>query len=387
MKKTSNFNNLSNQYKRITFLITRLDYGGREVQLVQLASQLKSQGWQVQIVSMIPPQAFTEKLMALAIPVFSLGMQRGMPNLAAIFKLAKIVSNFQPYFLHSHLVHANLLARTTRIFTQVPILISTAGNINEGKRWREIAYRLTDPWCNLTTNVSKLAVENYVKVGAVPKDKIVYIPNSVDTDKFTNNLATRIKIRQELSLGENFVWLAVGRLEEQKDYPNMLEAFSQTSQMFPESLLLICGAGSLENELKSLVDKLSLQDKVKFMGVRSNIPEIMNGVDGYVMSSAWEGMPGVLLEASATQLPIVATDVSGNREVVVHNTTGFLVPAKNPESLFQSMKKLMEMPFYERQKLGKRGREYIIANYSREQGLKRWTKLYFQLFQSQESQF
>ncbi len=380
-------NKLPDNYKRIIFLITRLDYGGREVQLVQLASQLKSQSWQVQIVSMIPPQAFTDKLAALAIPVFSLGMQRGIPNLGAIFKLAKIVGDFKPYFLHSHLVHANLLARITRIFTKVPILISTAGNINEGKRWREIAYRLTDSWCDLTTNVSKLAVENYVKVGAVPKDKIVYIPNSVGTDKFASNLANRIKIRQELSLGEKFVWLAVGRLEEQKDYPTMLEAFSKLNQLFPDSLLLICGVGSLENKLKTLVDKLSLQDKVKFMGVRSNIPEIMNAVDGYVMSSAWEGMPGVLLEASATQLPIVATDVSGNREVVVHNKTGFLVPAKNPESLFKSMKKLMKLPLSERQELGRLGREYIIDNYSCEQGFKRWNRLYLELFQSQQSQF
>ena len=384
MKITSKSDNLPDQYKRITFLITRLDYGGREVQLVQLASQLKIQGWQVQIVSMISPQAFTDKLATLAIPVFSLGMERGTPDFTAISKLAKILKDFQPYFLHSHLVHANLLARITRIFAKVPILISTAGNINEGKRWREIAYRLTDPWCDLTTNVSKLAVENYIKVGAVPKGKIVYLPNSVDTEKFTPNLQARKKIRQELSLGESFVWLAVGRLEEQKDYPTMLQAFSQVRPLFPDSLLLICGEGSLENKLKNLVDKLSLQNQVKFLGVRSNIPEIMNGVDGYVMSSAWEGMPGVLLEASATGLPIVATDVSGNREVVINNKTGFLVPSNNSESLFQSMKTLMDLPLSERQELGQLGREYIVSNYGCNQGLKRWTTLYSQLFNSQQ---
>ena len=372
--------NLPQQYQRITFLITGLDYGGREVQLVQLASQLKKRGWHVQIVSMIPPRSFTEQLAALAIPIFSLGMDRGVPNITAIGKLAKILKDFQPYFFHSHLVHANLLARITRIFVKVPILIATVGNINEGKRWREIAYQLTDPWCDITTNVSKLAVDHYIKVGAVPKEKSVYIPNSVDTDRFAPSQEMRITMRQKFSLGEKFIWLAVGRLEEQKDYPTMFKAFAQISQLFPETLLLICGQGSLRNSLENLVKQLSLQDKVQFLGVHSNISEIMNVADGYVMSSAWEGMPGVLLEAGATGLPIVATDVSGNQEVVVDGKTGFLVPPQNFAALAKAMEMMMKLPARERQQIGELGREYIIANYGCEQGLKRWTKLYVQLF-------
>lgn len=381
--KSNQIENLPKQYKRITFLITGLGYGGREVQLVQLASQLKIRDWNVQIVSMIPPQAFTEKLAALAIPVFSLGMHRGVPNITAILKLAKILKDFQPYFFHSHLVHANLLARVTRIFIKVPILISTVGNINEGKRWREIAYKFTDPWCDITTNVSKLAVEHYIKVGAVPERKIIYIANSVDTDRFAPNLEMRSKMRQKLSLGEKFIWLAVGRLEQQKDYPTMFQAFAQIAQLFPETLLLICGQGSLKNRLENLVKQLSLQDQVKFLGVHSNISEIMNVADGYVMSSAWEGMPGVLLEAGATGLPIVATDVSGNQEVVLDGKTGFLVPPQNFAALAKAMEMMMKLPSIERQQIGKLGREYIIANYGCEQGLKRWTKLYFQLFNDQ----
>lgn len=384
--KQNQFDDLPQQYQHIVFLITGLDYGGREVQLVQLASQLKNRDWTVEIVSMLSPQAFTNQLAALEIPVYSLDMQRGIPSITAILKLAKILKDVQPSFFHSHLVHANLLARITRLIVKVPILISTAGNIKEGKRWREIAYRLTDPWCDITTNVSKLAVEYYIKAGAVPKDKIVYIPNCVDTDSFAPNPITRRRIRQELSLGEKFTWLAVGRLEEQKDYPTMLKAFACISQQFTDSLLLIYGQGSLKDQLVNLVEILSLQDRVKFMGVCSNIPEIMNGVDGYIMSSAWEGMPGVLLEASATELPIVATNVSGNREVVVDNKTGFLIPPHNFEALAKAMQKLMELPLKERYKMGQLSRDYMIKNYSLEQGVNRWIKFYFQLFSSKKWQ-
>ncbi len=378
--KLTKFNNLPQQYQHIVFLITGLDYGGREVQLVQLASQLKNRGWTVEIISMLPPQAFTNQLAALEIPIYSLDMQRGIPSITAILKLAKMIRDIQPYFFHSHLVHANLLARVTRLIVKVPILISTAGNIKEGKRWREIAYRLTDPWCDITTNVSKLAVEYYIKVSAVPKDKIVYIPNCVNTGDFAPNPTTRRHIRQELSLGEKFTWLAVGRLEEQKDYQTMLKAFAHISQQFTDSLLLIYGKGSLKDKLVNLVEVLSLQDRVKFMGVCNNIPEIMNGVDGYIMSSAWEGMPGVLLEASATELPIVATNVSGNREVVVDKKTGFLVPPRNFEALAKAMQNLMELPLQDRHKMGQLSRDYIIKNYSLEQGVDRWIKFYSQLF-------
>ncbi|HAG84023.1 MAG TPA: glycosyl transferase family 1 [Cyanobacteria bacterium UBA12227] len=364
---------------RITFLITSLEYGGRQTQLIRIGTKLKRLGWTIEVVSMCSPQAFTEELKDRGIPVFSLNMQRGVPDFRAIWKLAKILNQSQPHILHSHLVHANLLARITRLLVRVPVLISTAGNINEGGRWREIAYRLTDPLCDLTTNVSKAATEWYVQVGAVPAHKITFIPNSIEPEHFFSNPQWREFIRDELELKGKFVWLAIGRLEEQKDYPTMLRAFAQISRQLPQTLLLVVGKGSLQNNLEALTKELGLHEKVRFLGIRNDIAKIMNAADAYVMSSAWEGMPGVLLEASAVGLPIVATDVGGNREVVLDGKSGFLVPSQNSQALAEAMQQLITLSDSERQQIGKVGRNYVIANYSLTEGVKRWENLYREL--------
>ncbi len=125
---------------QILFLITGLAYGGAETQLVNLATKLKCRGWDVRVVSMLPPQAFVEELKNADIPLVTLNMRRGVADPRAVFRLLKILREWKPDIVHSHMVHANLLARVVRIFCKMPVLISTAHSIDEGGRWREIAY-------------------------------------------------------------------------------------------------------------------------------------------------------------------------------------------------------------------------------------------------------
>lgn len=368
--------------KRIVFLITSLDYGGAQTEIVRLAISLKNLDWDVRLISMLRVEAFTEELDRANIPVTSLGMSKGIPDTKAIGKLANLLSQWKPDILHSHLFHANIISRITRLIVPIPILISTAHNINEGRRWREIAYRLTDRLADLTTNVSRAAVERYIRVGAVPASKIIFIPNSIDTEIFSPDLEVRNKIRQQLNLEDKFVWLAVGRLEEQKDYPNLLQAFARIVREFPETILLICGKGNLQSELEVLTEQLKIQQRVRFLGIRSDIRDIMNGVDAYVMSSAWEGMPIVLLEASAVGLPIVATDVGGNREIILDDRSGFLVPPKDDRTLGVKMQQLMKLSTSERWQMGQVARKYVEANYSIERTLSKWQQVYHRMLES-----
>jgi len=363
----------------VLFLITGLSYGGAETQLVNLATKLKERGWDVRVVSMLPPQAFVEELKNADIPLATLNMRRGVADPRAVFRLLKILREWKPDIVHSHMVHANLLARVVRIFCKIPVLISTAHNIDEGGRWREIVYRLTDPLVDLTTNVSRAAVERYICVGVVPKNKIRFMPNGIDTAKFNLNKAAGKRLRNELGVDNYFVWLAVGRFEEAKDYPNMLRAFKMIVSKKSNVVLLLVGQGSLMEEVKKLASELKLGDKVRFLGVRRDVPDLMNAADAYVMSSAWEGMPMVLLEAGACGLPIVATDVGGNSEVVLNNKTGFIVPPRNPEALAQAMEKMMALPQEKRLEMGKAGRTYIEANYSLEHVVDQWVALYKEL--------
>jgi glycosyltransferase involved in cell wall biosynthesis len=106
----------------------------------------------------------------------------------------------------------------------------------------------------------------------------------------------------------------------------------------------------------------------------------MKAADGYVMSSAWEGMPIVLLEAAAAGLPVVATLVGGNHEVVRNTETGFLVPPGDFDALGLAMQRLMEAPETQRRSMGERGREHVVRHYGLGQVVDRWEKLYRQVW-------
>jgi len=365
--------------KKIVFVSTNLAFGGAEAQLVRLAIRLKARGWEVRVASMLPPTAYAEELQEVGIPVESLGMRRGVPDPRGLVRVVDVIRRERPQVVHSHMVHANLLARLAHLLVRVPVLVCTAHNINEGGRCREWAYRLTDFLCDVTTQVSRAGLERYVRVGAVPRHKIRFIPNGVDTDRVRPNPEVRARLRHELGLGTAFVWLAVGRFEEAKDYPNMLRAFVRVMRECENTVLLIVGQGSLREETERLAGELSVALRVRFLGVRKDVPELMNAADAYVMSSAWEGMPMVLLEAGAVGLPVVTTDVGGNREVVMDGQSGFLVPPKNPEALARAMLRLMDLPLEERLGMGECGRKYIEENYSLERVVDQWEALYRQL--------
>jgi glycosyltransferase involved in cell wall biosynthesis len=364
--------------KRILFLVTGLAYGGAETQVVYLATRFKSRGWEVGMVSLIPPKAYIEDLEKADVLVFSLDIRRKLPDPRPILRLVQIIRKWQPDVVHSHMVHANLLARIVRPLAPFPVLVCTAHNIDEGGRLREVLYRLTDPFCDLTTQVSQAGLERYVHVGAVPRHKICYIPNGVDTERFKPNLEDRLKVRKELGV-EGFVWLAVGRFDPPKDYPNMLQAFARVVHKHLNTMLLIAGDGPLRKTMENMTRELGVEKHVKFLGIRRDIPQLMNAADAYVMSSEWEGMPMVLLEASACGLPIVATNVGGNAEIVLDGQTGFLVPPKSPEALSQAMLRMMDLPEEVREKMGKQARKHIESNFSLDRIVDCWEALYYEL--------
>jgi len=382
------FLHLARKHKmKVIFIITGLAYGGAETQLVNLAIRLKERGWDVRVVSMLPPQAFTEELKEVGIPLTTLNMRRGVADSRAVFRLVKILREWQPDIVHSHMVHANLLARITRLLVPIPVLICTAHNTYEGGRHREIFYRFTDFLCDLTTQVSWAGLERYVQVGAVSERKIRYIPNGIDINRFMPCQETRNRIRDKLDLKDFFVWLAVGRFHVQKDYPNLLHALSRVTGKFNNMLLLIAGDGPLRPDMEELTKKLGLDERVRFLGICHNVPELMNAADAFVLSSRWEGFGLVLVEAMACQLPVVATDSGGPREILNGGTLGFLVPPGDSEALAAAMMKMMSLPEAERRAMGRAGRAHIEANYSLERVVDQWEALYRELLTKKRLNF
>jgi glycosyltransferase involved in cell wall biosynthesis len=364
--------------KSLVFVITDYPYGGAQTQVIDLAIRLKARGWKVGVMSIMTPEAppLIKMLDDAGIPWKTLDVQRGKINPGIFLKMRHILKEWQPSVVHSHMVHANIFTRLARLISSMPVLICTAHNINEGGKIRMLAYRFTDFLCEHTTNVSQAAVERYIDIKAAPKDKISFIPNGIDFSRFRPNKEIRSKLRNKFNIDDHFVWLAVGRLEEQKDYPNMLTSFSK---MLEHHRLLIVGEGPLLASLQELSKSLGVEARVSFLGRRTDVADLMNAADAYLMSSAYEGLPMVLLEAAASELPMVATNVGGNREIILEGQNGYLVKAHDSDALASAMQRFAALELSQRQVMGKVAREHVIATYDLDRVVDQWEGLYLKL--------
>jgi glycosyltransferase involved in cell wall biosynthesis len=351
--------------------------GGADKLLITAAQEMRARGHEALIVSLTPLGPMGLEARSLGIRTESLEMRRGIPDPRGLLRLVRIVRAWRPDILHSHMIHANLMARALRVLVPLPALVSTIHNIYEGGPGWMMAYRLTNRLADQMTIVSQAAADRFIAESIIPKDLLRVLPNGIDIAPFQDVPAgTRHTVRRSLGLDTEFVWLAVGRFEIAKDYPNMLRAFARVRERNNRTVLLLVGRGSLQSEAEDVTRELGLAGAVHFLGVRNDVPEVMSAADGYVMSSAWEGMPIVLLEAAAAGLPIVATVAGGNHEVVLDELSGFLVPPRDSEALSGAMLRLMDLSETERRVMGERGRENVRMNHGQRRMVDQWEDLY-----------
>lgn len=358
----------------ICFIITGLAMGGAERQVCDLADQLSERSHHVLLISLTGKTI--NRPLSANIEVAELSMAKTpMGFIKAYWQARRRIMQFKPDVVHSHMVHANLFARLLRLSTCIKKLICTAHSSNEGGRGRMLAYRLTDRLCDLSTNVSQEAVDISIKRGAAPASRIIAMPNGIDTVRFTFNPASRASLRLQLQLADNTpLILAVGRFTEAKDYPNLLTAFNQLPSELNRAQLAIIGTGEEQAKIEALVAQLGLTERVHFLGMQRNVHEWMSAADLYVMSSAWEGMPLVLLEAMACERVVVATDCGGITEVL--DGCGILVPSKNSSALGLGLVQGLSFSPEVAKERGQLARVRVVQKYSLEAVTDKWLQLY-----------
>jgi glycosyltransferase involved in cell wall biosynthesis len=366
--------------RRLLYVITGLGWGGAESQVIDLARAFNARAWAVEVISLLDDSHRKDDLERDGIRVQTLGMKRGLPDPRAIVRLSMLIRAFRPTIVHAHMVHANILTRLARLLAPIPVLITSAHNVNEGASWRMWAYRFTDRLTNLTTNVSSVAVERSVRRGAAPHGRIRCIPNGIDMTRFNAEPDVRQRVRTDLDVGNRFVWLCVASLEPQKDHVNLLHALALLKDHSSRPLILAVGEGSLRAELSSMA-KSAAPNMIRFLGARSDVCALMAAADAFVLASAWEGLPLVLLEASASCLPIVCTDVGGNHEIVLDAKTGYLVPPGRPAELADAMATVMGLTQQQRGALAQRAREQVTENFGLERVVGRWEAIYAGLYE------
>jgi glycosyltransferase involved in cell wall biosynthesis len=247
---------------------------------------------------------------------------------------------------------------------------------------REWLYRVTDFACTRTTTVSERIRERYVRDKIVPAHRIEVIGNGVNSNRFQPRPELRMRTRSELGWREDFVWLAIGRLELAKDYPNLIQAFKKVHEDSPSARLAIAGEGRMRAQIEQIVYNAGLQNAVSFLGLRDDVPILLNACDALVVASAWEGGPLVLLEAGAAERPVVSTRVGAAPEIVVPGRTGLLVSPNDSASLAKAMSELMELGPETLNTMGTQARRHVIDRYSLASIHDQYRQLYEQVLTS-----
>ena len=372
---------------RIVYLLSSLGVGGAEKQALAVADRMAARGHTVALLVLMPrlPAEWPT-----AIRTVHLDVRKTPWSALKGFKRGRaFLREFQPDLVHSHGFHANIFARLLRLAGPSFIVLSTVHNVYEGGWHRMLAYRLTDGLSRRTVAVSQAAAERFVQLKAVPQRKCSVILNGIDVQEFAPNGASGAGIRAEIGVSEakeeaEFVWLAAGRLAPAKDYPNLLRAFAEASLGRGDARLWIAGEAAFGQiaVLQQLRSELGIGDSVRWLGLRRDMPALLDAADGFVSGSAWEGMPLAVGEAMAMAKPVVATDVGGVRELV--GEAGLIVPAKDSEALGDAMVATMKKSREALAATGRAARRRIVDHFSMDRTADTWLALYESLLAVRE---
>ena len=357
---------------KILLVITGMTMGGAEKVVADLADAFVGAGDEVLLVYLKGPMEVRPR--RPEVDKVCLGMDSFRGVLGGAAKFRKLLREFQPDIVHSHMFHATLLARLMRLVVPMPCMISTMHSALDGGRTRPFVYRATDRLTEISTNVSVEAVDVFVASGAVRDGRMLAIHNGIAVDKFRPSATAREAIRSAYALDEGCkLFVAAGRLGWSKDYPNMFNALVRLPADLPFKLL-IAGGGQLREELERMVQDLGLSDRVHFLGIREDIADLMSAADVFVLSSVGEGFGLVVAEAMACECVVVATDSGGVREVL--GDAGFLVPTQDPEELAKALLKATSLTKAEAIEMGRAARRRVVDTYSFNRAVEKWRELY-----------
>ena len=316
-------------------------------------------------------------------PIFSLGLQDKEYKrfrLKPILKLEELIRHQSPVLLHVQrhrpLVYSALALKFLR--RKIPLLytIRLSRLVRTWNRWLTIKF-LT-PQITRVIAVSRGAGEDFLKRTGFPKERLVVIPNGIDPEPFDLPL-DKETARKEFGLPKGFLFGMVARFRKAKDHVGLIKAFSQVKNLMPRAFLVLSGDGPLEGEIRSLVARLNLEDKIIFTGriSPSKIPRLLKAFDVFVHPTFREGMPAAVLEAMAAGLPIIATDAEGITDIFeTSKKFGYLLPRGNQEALEKALYQMYHLPSQEREKMGQEAKNRLLEEFTHKKMVARNLALY-----------
>lgn len=353
--------------------------GGAEEHILTLLRSLDRRAFRLHLVC---PAECADQLQAdLPLDVRLIRMSFQAPHhLAAAIRFAYLLRKLRVGILHSHLFTSSLAASPVGWMCRVPLIFETPhvreawrrGMFKKTNAFDRMAGRFVDRYIAVSDANSRYLIEQK----RLPAPKISVIPNGCDLRKFHPVVPASGGAKRYTALSEHSpVLLVIARLEPQKGHWSCLAAFRAVLREFPKARLIFLGAGSLHQKLTQVAAELDVGGSVQFAGHQTNVNDWLAMCDVSILPSLYEGLPLAAIESLAAERPLVATNVDGTPEVVVHEKTGLLVPPGDPQELAAAILQLLREPELGR-RLARAGREWVAMRFSQEQQIQKTQELY-----------
>ena len=346
----------------VVHVVESLAVGGLERVVVSLASWQRARGDESAIVCLFHEGALAEEARLRDIDVIAIGKTPG-PDLQALAALRAALKSRSAEVLHTHNAVAHYYAVAAAAGLGIGRVINTRHGMGpaRGDRRLDLLYRLAMLGTDKAAAVCRPGRDRFVQGGVIPSGKSVVVANGVDVA----GIAVRSdRARAELlaQLGRDpasIVLGVVGRLSPVKDHETLLRAIRLLLARGRPVQLAVVGDGETRPALEASARALGVEASVHFLGMRRDVAQLLASFDVFVLSSTSEGYSVALVEAAAAALPIVATRVGGNADIVIDRTTGLLVPSRDEEALAGALVQLVDDASL-RRKMGDAGRAWAL---------------------------
>lgn len=335
----------------VVHVIHRLTTGGLENGLVNLLNAMPKERYRHAIVCMTDYNDFAKRIQRDDVEIYALHKREGK-DIGAYWRLWKLLRKIKPDIVHSRNLSA-LEASVVAALAGVPCRVhgehgrdvhDMDGTNKKYNRLRRFCQRFVHHYIAVSKDLQRWLVD----LVGIPSHKITQVYNGVYGEKFFPAPTRQTLPVEGFSLSENIIFGTVGRLETVKDQTTLAKAFVELHRLRPDLKgrlrLVIVGDGGLRQAVEYILQQAGLHDYVWLAGNRRDVPDLMRGMDVFVLPSLAEGISNTILEAMACGLPVIATNVGGNPELVVDGKTGFLAAAASPHDMAQIMAKYLDNP-------------------------------------------
>ncbi|MFO0817184.1 MAG: glycosyltransferase [Pirellulales bacterium] len=365
---------------RLCLIIPTLDRNGAEKQLTLLATRLPRHLFEVHVCTLTRGGPLETVLRDAGIPVTHIG-KRWKVDPAAFLRLQSYLRKLQPDIVHTWLFAANSYGRVAARRVGVPVIVGGERCVDPWKRWHELAIdrRLARSSQRIVTNSS--GVRDFYERRGLPADKFTVIPNGIEPRAVTTPRRSRAELLAELDLPADARLIgAVGRLWPQKRYQDLIWATELLSWACPQSRFVIVGDGPQRWRLERYARQVKIDQNVRFLGERDDVEELLPHFDCFWLASGYEGQSNALMEAMLAGLPVVVSDIPGNRDLVIPGESGFIVSVGDSGEFARKARVLLDDSELAR-KTGQAARQRMLSEFSVEKMVARHVLLYQELAQ------